>query len=170
MSTLRPILAFAWGSRSIKRTRFSCVTRAPVRLIAVVVLPTPPLLLAIAIIRGEGMEGWDGASAPLRLGIGSAPSERQRWLVAAHSIIHPKNLCSLMGRSDKEQVLVASPARFSCVADIMMLRLGHSNPFLCCAGMLMLHLPGSSEPVMMSPSLHSGGGVAARPAFVRGVK
>src|SRR5262249_32764010 len=92
MSTLRPILALAWGARSIKRRRFSCVTRAPVRLIAVVVLPTPPLLLAIAIIRGEGMEGWDGASAPLRLGIGSAPSERRKWLVAARFIIHPENL------------------------------------------------------------------------------
>src|SRR5262245_18634542 len=46
-----PDVALAWGSRSISRTFWSYAARAAERLMAVVVLPTPPFWLAIAMIR-----------------------------------------------------------------------------------------------------------------------
>src|SRR5207244_614349 len=46
MTTSRATLAFACGSKSITSTFFSRSTKAPARLITVVVFPTPPLLLA----------------------------------------------------------------------------------------------------------------------------
>src|SRR5690606_12879934 len=47
-----PVLALPWGSRSITRTSRSAAARAAPRLIAVVVLPTPPFWLTIATMRG----------------------------------------------------------------------------------------------------------------------
>src|SRR5690606_28845197 len=44
-------LALPWGSRSITRTRSPIAASAVARLMAVVVLPTPPFWLAIVIIR-----------------------------------------------------------------------------------------------------------------------
>src|SRR5271156_4048060 len=52
-----PVLALPWGSRSIRSTRFSIAASAVARLIAVVVLPTPPFWLAIAITRGRRATG-----------------------------------------------------------------------------------------------------------------
>src|SRR5262252_3818730 len=46
-----PEVALAWGSRSIRRTFWSYAASAAERLMAVVVLPTPPFWLAIAMIR-----------------------------------------------------------------------------------------------------------------------
>src|SRR3954470_9864040 len=48
-----PVLALPCGSRSITRTRFRVAARAVARLIAVVVLPTPPFWLATAMTRGR---------------------------------------------------------------------------------------------------------------------
>jgi hypothetical protein len=48
-----PLVAFPWGSPSMSRTRRSATARLAARLTAVVVLPTPPFWLAIAMTRGE---------------------------------------------------------------------------------------------------------------------
>src|SRR5271157_4519736 len=53
----RPVVAFAWGSMSMTRTRLSQAASAVARLIAVVVLPTPPFWLATATIRARRMTG-----------------------------------------------------------------------------------------------------------------
>src|SRR5215831_11258196 len=58
MTTSKATLAFACGSKSITRTFFSCSTKAPARLITVVVFPTPPLLFATLIIRGRVGAGF----------------------------------------------------------------------------------------------------------------
>src|SRR5258706_13338668 len=50
----KPVLALPWGSRSITRTRFWVAASAVARLIAVVVLPTPPFWLTIAMAAGRG--------------------------------------------------------------------------------------------------------------------
>src|SRR5580704_18232131 len=52
-----PVLALPWGSRSISSTRFSIAASAVARLIAVVVLPTPPFWFAIAMMRGRCAAG-----------------------------------------------------------------------------------------------------------------
>src|SRR5687768_10850296 len=44
-----PAVRLAWGSISMQRMRRPSSARAPARLIAVVVFPTPPFWLAIAI-------------------------------------------------------------------------------------------------------------------------
>jgi hypothetical protein len=44
----RPVEALPCGSRSTRRTRLPAAARAVARLIAVVVLPTPPFWLATA--------------------------------------------------------------------------------------------------------------------------
>jgi len=50
----KAVLALHWASRSMSSTRFSRKIKAPARLTAVVVLPTPPLKLASATIRVFG--------------------------------------------------------------------------------------------------------------------
>src|SRR2546430_13366943 len=45
----RPTVRFAWGSRSMQRTSLPSDASAPPRLIAQVVLPTPPFWFAIAM-------------------------------------------------------------------------------------------------------------------------
>src|SRR5437773_12472758 len=45
-----PLVRLLWGSRSIRRTRRSATASDAARLIAVVVLPTPPFWLATATI------------------------------------------------------------------------------------------------------------------------
>src|ERR1700733_4475706 len=52
-----PVEAFPCGSRSISRTFSSLAASAVARLIAVVVLPTPPFWLAIARMRTPGAGG-----------------------------------------------------------------------------------------------------------------
>src|SRR5579863_6068654 len=49
----RPVEAFPWGSRSMSRICSLLAASAVARLIAVVVLPTPPFWLAMASTRGE---------------------------------------------------------------------------------------------------------------------
>src|SRR3972149_5535812 len=44
-----PGVAFAWGSMSTRRVRFSITAREAARLTAVVVFPTPPFWLATAM-------------------------------------------------------------------------------------------------------------------------
>src|SRR5215470_5304488 len=58
MTTSRATLAFACGSKSITSTFFSRRTKAPARLITVVVFPTPPLLFATLMIRGRVGAGF----------------------------------------------------------------------------------------------------------------
>src|SRR3569833_729149 len=53
----RPVLALPCGSRSTISTRSPTAASAVPRLIAVVVLPTPPFWFASTRIRGLGMEG-----------------------------------------------------------------------------------------------------------------
>src|ERR1700733_14281258 len=50
----RPVVALPCGSESIKSTRRSLAASEAAKLIAVVVLPTPPFWLAIAIILATG--------------------------------------------------------------------------------------------------------------------
>src|SRR6185437_8900477 len=47
-----PVLALPCGSRSNSKTFLSAAAKAVARLTAVVVLPTPPFWLAMAIMRG----------------------------------------------------------------------------------------------------------------------
>src|SRR5690606_971001 len=48
-----PMVALPCGSRSTSNTRFFCNARLAARLIAVVVLPTPPFWFAIQNTRGD---------------------------------------------------------------------------------------------------------------------
>src|SRR5271157_4664757 len=52
-----PVLALPCASRSMTRTRCPTAASAVARLIAVVVLPTPPFWLATATIRARRMTG-----------------------------------------------------------------------------------------------------------------
>src|SRR5271167_3771347 len=52
-----PVLALPCASRSMTRTRCPTAANAVARLIAVVVLPTPPFWLATATIRARRMTG-----------------------------------------------------------------------------------------------------------------
>src|SRR6185437_6988804 len=59
-----PVLALPCGSKSISSTRFSTAASAVARLIAVVVLPTPPFWLTIARMRaGRGSTSTGETSA-----------------------------------------------------------------------------------------------------------
>ena len=53
-----PVEALPCGSRSISSTRSPTAARAVARLIAVVVLPTPPFWLATAMMRARRAAGW----------------------------------------------------------------------------------------------------------------
>src|SRR5579884_3645296 len=55
--TPRPVVELPWGSESISSTRKSFAASDAERLIAVVVLPTPPFWLAMAIVFGT-LYGW----------------------------------------------------------------------------------------------------------------
>jgi len=48
--TPRPLVQLAWASVSTTRTRISAIASAAARLMAVVVFPTPPFWLVIAIV------------------------------------------------------------------------------------------------------------------------
>src|SRR5215469_2704708 len=58
-----PVLAFPCGSRSISSTRWPIAASAVARLIAVVVLPTPPFWLASATMRARRAAGMARGSA-----------------------------------------------------------------------------------------------------------
>src|SRR5215469_10656421 len=62
----RPVEALPCGSRSISNTRSPIAARAVPRLIAVVVLPTPPFWLAIANTRTffSSLKALSGTSQP----------------------------------------------------------------------------------------------------------
>src|SRR6476646_4348561 len=62
--TPRPAVRFACGSISTQRMRYPSSASAPARLIAVVVFPTPPFWLAIAItfVTGASPQGFAGAA------------------------------------------------------------------------------------------------------------
>jgi hypothetical protein len=53
----KPLEAFAWGSQSTSRVLISAAASEAPRLMAVVVFPTPPFWLAMAITRLKGFEG-----------------------------------------------------------------------------------------------------------------
>ena len=55
-----PAVRFACGSMSMSRTRRPSSASAPARLIAVVVLPTPPFWLAMAITCVKGVTSGSG--------------------------------------------------------------------------------------------------------------
>src|ERR1039458_7137672 len=65
----RPVEALPCGSRSTRRTFSPTAARAVARLMAVVVLPTPPFWLAMARIRGRGSDvrGGSGSCSESRL-------------------------------------------------------------------------------------------------------
>lgn len=50
-----PLVAFPWGSPSMSKVRRSATARLAARFTAVVVLPTPPFWLAMAMTRATGM-------------------------------------------------------------------------------------------------------------------
>src|SRR5689334_18507531 len=62
-----PVLAFPCGSKSMTRTRFFAAASAVARLIAVVVLPTPPFWLASATMFGARAAGRRAVSASVSL-------------------------------------------------------------------------------------------------------
>src|SRR3954469_20023440 len=70
--TPRPAVRLAWGSMSTHKTRKPSSASAPARLIAVVVLPTPPFWLAIAITLVTGASPRVGE----RLWAGGGDGER----------------------------------------------------------------------------------------------
>src|SRR5215467_14097655 len=61
-----PVLAFPCGSRSISSTRWPIAASAVARLIAVVVLPTPPFWLASATMRARRATGTARGAASSR--------------------------------------------------------------------------------------------------------
>src|SRR5271156_500472 len=71
-STPRPVEALPWGSLSIRSTLSPIAVRAVARLIAVVVLPTPPFWLAMARMRqgfgsADTCESLDPQEASVRV-------------------------------------------------------------------------------------------------------
>src|SRR5258708_6754128 len=62
----KPVDAFPWGSRSSSSTCSPTAARAVARLIAVVVLPTPPFWLAIA--KSCGAVGTDSKDDGVKVG------------------------------------------------------------------------------------------------------
>ena len=50
----KPVEALPWGSKSTNKTRYPWSAKQAPRLMVVVVLPTPPFWLAMAMIRGVG--------------------------------------------------------------------------------------------------------------------
>ena len=72
-STPKPVDALPWGSKSINKTFSPTAAKAVARLIAVVVLPTPPFWLAIAKTFGAELsdpeeDGFTVGHAGKRLG------------------------------------------------------------------------------------------------------
>jgi hypothetical protein len=57
-SAPRPVVAFAWGSRSMMRMRFPSSAREDPKLMAVVVFPTPPFWFEMLIIFWHTMEQY----------------------------------------------------------------------------------------------------------------
>src|SRR6476646_842213 len=72
----RPAVRFACGSMSTHRTRKPSSASAPARLIAVVVLPTPPFWLAIAItfVTGASPQNLRAGRRPWGRGASGVPS------------------------------------------------------------------------------------------------
>src|SRR5437588_4029554 len=70
------MVRWPWGSRSMQSTRRPGSARAPPRLTAVVVLPTPPFWLAMA--RTRVTRGSNGCAPPSRYHTGAAASQRTR--------------------------------------------------------------------------------------------
>ena len=58
LSTPKPEVVLAWGSKSQMRTRWPCSFRAAARLTQVVVLPTPPFWLTMAMVFPMGHLGF----------------------------------------------------------------------------------------------------------------
>src|SRR5206468_12688810 len=58
----RPVDALPWGSRSTINTCSPIAASAVPRLIAVVVLPTPPFWFATARMRSDGEPPWETVS------------------------------------------------------------------------------------------------------------
>src|SRR5690606_19424660 len=63
-ATPTPLEAFACGSRSTSNVGFSAAARLAARLTAVVVLPTPPFWLAIAMMFGRPGMSARSVAAP----------------------------------------------------------------------------------------------------------
>src|SRR5689334_24215315 len=66
-----PVEALPWGSMSRISTRLPTAASAVARFTAVVVLPTPPFWLAMAIIRAREKDGWSAAAFGRKLSSGT---------------------------------------------------------------------------------------------------
>ncbi len=97
-------MAFPWGSESINRTRRSLAAREAARLMAVVVLPTPPFWFAIAMTLATGCFTWNDSIAmfhverfhntqslrsPQGNRTGSAHAMRESLLDSQENRLHP---------------------------------------------------------------------------------
>src|SRR5437588_3485868 len=97
-STPSPEVALAWGSQSMRSTRRPRAARAAPRLMAVVVLPTPPFWLTTAMIR-LGTLGRDYAA-----GTGGPPSHpagqlgRVSFATVFHAPVECRELATGGGR------------------------------------------------------------------------
>src|SRR6185436_19419248 len=111
-SAPRPRVAFPWGSQSTRRTRRSRAPRPAPRLMAVVVLPTPPFWLAIARIvvigpswpvvsRGGAPEPQD--PPPLAPGQPDAPVECQRGRDLGVLSSHPEQETAVVREALRER-------------------------------------------------------------------
>src|ERR1700722_11928314 len=79
----RPVEALPWGSRSMISTFSPTAASAVPRLMAVVVLPTPPFWWAIASTRGPAGGGaWLAAGSPWGLDDGAEGSDTRASLSA----------------------------------------------------------------------------------------
>src|SRR5215218_11414589 len=92
----RPLVAFPCGSVSITSVRFSATARQAPRLMAVVVLPTPPFWFAMAMMRDTpslyavGGEGGSGEST----GTVAPRPEIARGLFHVEHLPHPQPVVS----------------------------------------------------------------------------
>src|SRR3954447_6026834 len=73
-----PVLALPCGSKSTRRTRFFAAARAVARLIAVVVLPTPPFWLASARMFGARAAPRGAVSASVSLKMVQSQDDARR--------------------------------------------------------------------------------------------
>src|SRR5579871_3366690 len=95
----RPVLAFPCGSKSITSTRLWTAARAVARLIAVVVLPTPPFWFATARIR------WCRGSRGCSSAVSAAGALGGRSSMSGTKPLHSQYMAGRIGQTSQDLCL-----------------------------------------------------------------
>ena len=151
----RPAVKFACGSMSTQRTRYPSSARAPARLIAVVVLPTPPFLVSDrdhVRHRGITSESVRRGTRPSGEGSGVRPSYL-RGPSFGHPVIH--TLCELFTESVDIRVRLSTGRAVTMMA--LSLRKDRPN------GVSQRCRPTRSDSIDLSRCARCRARVAARP-------